>query len=305
MVSPNDVTRFWHDDVVTAPFAAALCGFRSANHNPNTSDNNDKGSIELGQALFDQLGVPSNAPDVEEVGSELERQARAHLEAIRPDLAVGGGRSAMDFEQYEHLKVFRDFQKAYLPTNEDLLPQLLAIIANSEDAGTQSALERALRALVQTRENDMLVTRLRDEMPEESLLKIDITVASRYPGGRLLVALSSKWTLRTDRAQDCISQGSKLVNQRRGHMSHYSVLTMEPRPSMLRLIASGSGAVDCVYHLALPELREAAALLEAKRDKGPWGPRGTLERLVAQKRVRDYDDLVAEVRSLPPPARAD
>jgi hypothetical protein len=167
------------------------------------------------------------------------------------------------------------------------------------DPATASLLEEVLRATLRARDNDELVSVLLEAMPEESLLKIDVTVATAPPQDRLLIALSSKWSLRTDRAQDCISQGSKLVNLRRGHMPHYAVLTMEPRPAMLQLIASGSGAVDCVYHLALPELRRATERLEALRGSGSWRVRHTLERLVAQRRVRDYDDLVAEVASLP------
>jgi hypothetical protein len=71
-------------------------------------------------------------------------------------------------------------------------------------------------------------------------------------------------------------------------------------PSMLRLIAYSAGSVDYVYHLALPELRAAAAELETERGAGIWKPRADLERMVAQGRVRDYDDLVSEVSSLPP-----
>lgn len=71
------------------------------------------------------------------------------------------------------------------------------------------------------------------------MLKLDVSVeapARRSP--------------RTDRAQDYVSQGYKLVSLRRGHMPHFAVVTMEPRPSMLRLLADGSGSVDCVYHVA-------------------------------------------------------
>jgi NgoMIV restriction enzyme len=74
---------------------------------------------------------------------------------------------------------------------------------------------------------------------------------------------------------------------------------MEPRPAMLRLIAYGSGSVDCVYHLALPELRQAAVSIETRRGSTRWKPRATLERMVAQGRVRSYGELAQEAMRLP------
>lgn len=282
---------------MTAPFAASLCGYRS-NGNPSTSDNNDSGSIEWGHAMFQALGVSPSKPEIPNVGKIMEAAAAQHLASVRPDLVFRQSRPALEFEQYQHLGVFRLFARAYrTPTAEldsvihDLqqLPQSPLII---------NATTRIRAAEASVRKNHQLVAQLVDTMPEESMLKIDITVGAPSPTDRLLVGVSAKWSLRTDRAQDCISQGSKLVNMRRGHMPHYAVLTMEPRPAMLKLIAYGSGAVDCVYHLALPELRAAATEIEAKRG-GNWALRANLERMVAQRRVRPYQDLVDEVARLP------
>ena len=105
-------------------------------------------------------------------------------------------------------------------------------------------------------------------------------------------------SLRTDRAQDCLSQGTKLVSQRRGRMPHFATLTMEPRPAMLALLPDGSGSIDCVYHLDLPSLIPAAHQVHEQRlaaNGRGWSPLATLERLVRQDRLRDYDDLTHEV----------
>ena len=67
---------------------------------------------------------------------------------------------------------------------------------------------------------------------------------------------------------------------------------------MLRLIAYGSGSVDCVYHLALPELRAAARRWRQDGARAIMAPRQELERMVGQGRVRDYDDSCA--KSIPP-----
>lgn len=284
---------------VTAPFASDLCGFRATNGNPSTSDNNDPLSIELGHELFSELGVPEGTPEVSSVGSVMERRAVEHLATLRPDLVTKTSRRAFEFAQYAHLAVFRDFTRAYTGPTESMREDLERLLEKTDDLEVRKLVTRALAAEEKARSDHELVLQLVDAMPEESMLKIDITVGEHAETPRLLVALSSKWSLRTDRAQDCVSQGSKLVSLRRGRMPHYAVLTMEPRPAMLRLIAYGSGSVDCVYHLALPELRAAAEQLERRRGRGPWKPRSDLERMVAQGRVRDYNALVQEAEQLP------
>ena len=84
---------------------------------------------------------------------------------------------------------------------------------------------------------------------------------------------------------------------RRGRMPHFAVVTMEPRPYMLNLLGGGSGEVDCVYHLDLPAL--TAAIEETC--VGNPRRRATLEtfnRLVAQRRLRDWDELVEYAETL-------
>jgi hypothetical protein len=141
---------------------------------------------------------------------------------------------------------------------------------------------------------------LLEELGQESLLGLDITVSRAAVDGRLPlldVGLSLKWSLRTDRAQDCRSQGAKMSALRRGRMPHFGVVTMEPRPYMLNLLGGGSGDVDCVYHLDLPALTAAVDRVyvgSKQRIKG----RDLLHRLIDQRRIRDYDELVSEISSL-------
>ncbi len=282
---------------VTAPFAAGLCGYR-ANGNPSTSDNGDAGSIGWGHALFQALGVAEDSPEIASVGNVMESAAATHLASLRPDLIVRQSRAALEFEQYRHLDVFRRFTRNYRGPKDVMDSVVQSLSSFSSASETEKIAARLIAAQIAATEDHDLVVQLIDTMPEESMLKIDITVGGLNPE-RLLVALSSKWSLRTDRAQDCVSQGSKLVSTRRGHMPHYAVLTMEPRPAMLKLIAYGSGSVDCVYHAALPELREAAATLEAERGQKSWPQRTLLERMVAQGRVRSYGQLTTEIGRLP------
>lgn len=286
---------------MTAPFAAKLCGYRPSG-NPSTSDNNDRGSVEWGAELFRELGVGPETKEVPNIGAEVERLTVQDLATVRQDLEFAGSRHASAYAQFAHLKVFKDFNRAYKGPSPDAISELDVWLSKKGlDRELRALLRRLKREATRADADHLLIAELRASMPEESLLRMDVAVSHPLDNsaGRLLIALSSKWSLRTDRAQDCVSQGAKLAGLRRGHMPHYAVLTMEPRPAMLRLIAYGSGSVDCVYHLALPELLTAARTLAKRRRNDTWGPRVELERMVRQGRVRDYTDLVAEVQELP------
>lgn len=291
---------------VPASFAAALCGYRvkdgKLTKNPNTSDANDDGSVVLGTALFDQLGVPRDKVAPTAPGKDMEILVIEFLRGLRPDLHIEKSRAAKDFRQYAHLDVFRNFRKNFggqRPALDDLAKRLLAV-----DLGPHRvSIERDLRKLgASTTAQAKLVEDLAEQMPEESLLKIDISVAIPHEGelDELAIAISAKWSLRTDRVQDPVSQGNKLVAQRRGMMPHFGVLTIEPRPAMLKILADGSGAVDYVYHLDLPAL---AATIDAVAQSKPdnWSPGRTFRRLMRQQRLRDFDELIYEVMRVPTP----
>jgi hypothetical protein len=255
--------------------------------------------------LFSELNVDPSATELKSIGSRMEEAAVSELRKVRPDLEFSSG-TALNFEQYAHLRVFRNFTTAYKGPIDSLEEEVATLRHMYKEKDLRDFFSNVQRVHKRAQKDHDLVTRLRAEMPEESLLKLDITVSAPSDGGalvaqaspRLLIGVSSKWSLRTDRAQDCVSQGSKLVSLRRGHMPHYAVMTMEPRPAMLKLLAYGSGSVDCIYHLALPELRRAAAAVESTKKRQPWRPRQDLERMVAQGRLRDWDQLVHEVENL-------
>ncbi|MBN3512861.1 type II site-specific deoxyribonuclease [Mycolicibacterium septicum] len=292
---------------VPASFTREVCGYRidrdgNITDKPNTSDAGDDLSIELGTALFDKLGISKDKAAQPLSGDTLEAKIVEALRVLRPDLRIERSRAASEFHQYAHLGVFPQFRRNF----GDLRPMLGDVSSRvlAADLGaSRRRIERALGKLsVATDEQARLIEDLNEQMPEESLLKIDVSVAIPHPGkpDELAIALSSKWSLRTDRAQDCVSQGSKLVAQRRGMMPHFGVITMEPRPSMLRILADGSGAIDYVYHLDLPAL---SATINSVAESKParWSPKQTFGRLMRQKRLRDFDELVYEVSRVPGP----
>lgn len=295
---------------VPAPFTYTLCGYRPLDEDhpdipsnqPNMSDAHDSLSVELGRALLETLGVPRDKIAPADPGNELEAEIVTHLKALRPELHIERGRSAREFSQYAHLDVFPSFQNTF----EDLRPTVadLSERIRAADLGrARTRIERDLdRLITSVDQQAALVDDLVEQMPTESLLRIDVSVAIPREGelDELAIALSSKWSLRTDRAQDCVSQGNKLVAQRRGRMPHFGVITIEPRPAMLRILADGSGAVDFVYHLDLAALSASiAAVAEGRRYPDRWSPGQTFNRLMRQKRLRDFDELVHEVMRVP------
>ena len=63
------------------------------------------------------------------------------------------------------------------------------------------------------------------------------------------------------------------------------VVTAEPTPSRIASLALGTGDIDCVYHFALTELRQA--ILETNNDEALH----LLDIMIDGKRLRDIADL--------------
>ncbi len=111
---------------------------------------------------------------------------------------------------------------------------------------------------------------------------------SSEPGGFLHATISCKWTIRSDRSQNARSEALNLIRNRNGHVPHIVAITAEPMPKRIASIAQGSADLDCVYHVALPELKSAVA----ESVEGTRSEQGEdLEMLIAAKRLRDIADL--------------
>ncbi len=101
----------------------------------------------------------------------------------------------------------------------------------------------------------------------------------------LHASISCKWTLRSDRAQNAKSEALNLVRNRKGKLPHIVAVTGEPMPSRIASLALGTGDLDCVYHFALPELREALD------EYGDESGIDMINNLVIGKRLKDIADL--------------
>ncbi|WP_205664654.1 NgoMIV family type II restriction endonuclease [Ammonifex thiophilus] len=101
----------------------------------------------------------------------------------------------------------------------------------------------------------------------------------------LHASISCKWTLRSDRAQNARTEALNLIRNRKGRTPHIVVVTGEPLPTRIASIALGTGDIDCVYHVALLELRQVI------REAGNEDQADMLDQLVEGSRLRDISDL--------------
>jgi len=105
----------------------------------------------------------------------------------------------------------------------------------------------------------------------------------------LHASISTKWTLRSDRAQNARSEALNLIRNRKGRQPHIVVVTGEPTPSRLASLALGTGDIDCVYHFALNELIESVTDLDNSEAYD------MLSIMVEGKRLKDISDLALDL----------
>lgn len=97
--------------------------------------------------------------------------------------------------------------------------------------------------------------------------------------------VSCKWTIRSDRAQNVRTEALNLIRLRKGSTPHIVAVIAEPMPTRIASLALGTGDIDCVYHMALPELQAAT------KDSGNADQEEMLNTLVTGRRLRDIADL--------------
>ncbi|GAB2722202.1 NgoMIV family type II restriction endonuclease [Kitasatospora kifunensis] len=286
-----------------APFVATLCGYRDGK--PNTSDSSKIDSIELGHIFFEKIGVPTaqTSGKVDHPWSHaMVADLTEKLTPMAAHLIVKREQAAHAFEQYAHLGALRALAEDESLNIDSALERLQSHLLAGGDTGSgTSRLVEALSGALDDSRNRRRP--LLDALGDESLPKLDISVhrdlgpAAQAGKPHLVAGLSLKWSLRTDRLQDPRTHGAKMAALRRGRMPHFAAVTMEPRPYFLARLGQGTGDLDCVYHLHLPAL--AAAVNDYYTGtKSRLRIRDTFHRMVDQRRLRDYDDLVSYLGTL-------
>lgn len=247
---------------------------------PNLADVGNKASCEIGLKFVEALGwKPGHQGKLSGQTSgrlfelktkEFIERAFGLLSHLRPGQWIYQvGVSIAHFYQYEHLAQLEKFLKEY--------PELLSTL------GTEYIITP-----------DIIIARSpeQDTAINEKCPLVDKDVARGTPLRRvnnekliLHASISCKWTLRSDRSQNARSEALNLIRQRKGHTPHIMVVVAEPLPTRIASLALGTGDVDCVYHLGLPELREAIQAL------GYSDQLDMLNVLVEGRRLRDISDL--------------
>ena len=167
-----------------APFVRDLCGYRDGR--PNTSDSNDAQSVYLGHALFERIGVDASAPEPSGIGSLMEELTVNDLALRRPDLYIDRSRSASAFSQYEHLAAAATARRAS-SVGSELPEQMDAVVeALQGDPSLGWLIQRVEYVKGKMELNTDVLRNLLDNLPSESMLKMDIAVAGSAPpaGGR-------------------------------------------------------------------------------------------------------------------------
>lgn len=253
-------------------------------------------SVDVASGIYNQ--ITTEVASVARLGAQTSGQAfedhcREFLERtflklghLRPGawhVTRATARGIGMFEQYEHLVKLEEATQG----NADLAAAL----------GTDYLIKP-----------DVLV--YRDPEPDERINNgvtggaalVDANVARRAvlrkssnPSPILHASVSTKWTLRSDRAQNARTEALNLLRNRKGQVPHIVVVTAEPMPSRLASIALGTGDVDCVYHLFLPELTRAiASILLASQKAGHARGEDAEELLRVMtlgRRLKDIADL--------------
>lgn len=261
--------------------ATLLAGIltRSSAGVPSNADKGSRPSVDIANAILDQLGTATTAIKLpgQTAGADFETACAAFIriclekvQHLRPGhFTVTKGGGIAQFDQYAHLDELEAIAKANREIATALGSDYLIKpdIVVSRTAAPDSVINAA-GLLV-----DDTVARLTTLRAENQQMPI------------LHASISCKWTLRSDRAQNARSEGLNLVRNRKGRLPHIAVITGEPTPGRIASLALGTGDIDCVYHIALSELRRAL------EDQQRAETLDLLDTMIEGKRLRDISDL--------------
>jgi hypothetical protein len=267
---------------------------------PSNADTGNKASKAIALGIFRRIGIETVGIKLkgQTAGNEFEvatasfvRETFVHLSHLRPGDWVVQKIGEKDQEKRSRKKEWeKDFNKLVKIAQFEQYRHLIAIAkAASENAELAASLGSDYII-----KPDVVILRLPvddDEINKTGLLvddKVALMSSLRKKNGGvplLHASISCKLTIRSDRSQNSRSEALNLIRNRRGKLPHVVVVTAEPLPSRLASVALGSGDIDCVYHFALPELRETVEEL------GLSDSQESLNIMVHGRRLKDVSDL--------------
>jgi hypothetical protein len=250
---------------------------------PSNADKSNPTSVRIAQGIATRLkaeiGIRSAAQTsgtkFEELVAAFVRASFQKLDHLRPgtweirQVKTRDRDEIARYSQYSHLLALRNAAA----TN----PELAAALGNDYTITPDVVVVRAL-------EPDSVINAQQLLVNSEVATRADLR-AGDGKSPLLHASISTKWTLRSDRAQNARSEALNLIRNRKGRQPHIMVVTGEPTPSRLASLALGTGDIDCVYHFALKELEESIA------DLGNSEASDLLNIMIDGKRLKDIADL--------------
>ncbi len=255
----------------------------SSNGIPSNADKSNATSVAIARGITDRLkanvgtrvAAQTSGKKFEEITASFVSAAFLGLAHLRPgkwkvEQILSRNRAEIaNYAQYAHLIAL---QKAAKKDRE-----LAAALGNDYTITPDVIITRGL-------ENDKSINASKLIVSEKVARYSDLR---NFPGNKPLLhaSISTKWTIRSDRAQNARSEALNLIRNRKGRQPHIVVVTGEPTPSRLASLALGTGDIDCVYHFALDEL--CAAVTDTKNSEAI----DLLAIMTEGKRLKDISDL--------------
>jgi hypothetical protein len=250
---------------------------------PNFADKGNRSSRQIALGIVERLDCARRYDPVsgQALGKAFEALTKDFLESafgllhhLRPGRWQYSVETPIsDFDQYEHLAAL-----------EQIIEQVGTL---SSSLGTDYIIKPDIvigRWPVSDEEinRDRLLVSATDPMAGLTPLR-----QANFEHARLILhaSVSCKWTLRSDRGQNARAEALNLVRNRKGQLPHVVAVTAEPLPTRISSLALGTGDLDCVYHFALHELKEALAAIDNEDQMD------MLRVLVEGRRLRDISDL--------------
>ncbi len=250
---------------------------------PNFADKTNKASRDIAWGIVNRLGheIPDENLKGQTTGGRFEDITRDFLQKafgllahLRPgqwhyatDLAIS------EFDQYKHLA---ELERLVSQSNELAIALGKEYIIKPDIVVGRSPVQDAeINSFQQVISDDEDIARYTPFRGRNSATRHYLLHAS----------ISCKWTIRSDRSQNTRTEALNLVRHRKGHLPHVVAVTAEPLPTRIASLALGTGDLDCVYHFALHEMRDAIG------ETNNEDQMDMLDTLVAGRRLRDISDL--------------
>ncbi|SIQ18062.1 NgoMIV family type II restriction endonuclease [Solilutibacter tolerans] len=257
---------------------------------PGNADRSSASSCNIASGIAQKLLAENGVRTVaqtsgnkfEEVVALFISNTFPNLSNLRPgtwdvrQIKSRGGSEISKYSQYEHLAALTEAAKGNL--------ELSAALGNDYTITPDVVITRQP-------ETDAVINSIGHIVDSEVALRSDLRDRSLGRPPLLHASISTKWTLRSDRAQNARSEALNLIRNRKGRQPHIVVVTGEPTPSRLASLALGTGDIDCVYHFALHELIETVSELSDSPGTKISDSDDLLRIMVEGKRLKDISDL--------------